>query len=165
MLSTKLSLISQIALLIYIQVIEWVNLFPWNDIRHGNGQAGLDIAIGAVMTGAIIATLRRLRVVMAIAAALYSIWLWLQINTWWVGYFAGASPTWKRTYARFFSQTVQLLPRDADHLPPDACHICATGANRRRSDHHCLRDYRSLAIPSFNFVDAPCGNWPVAGHP
>lgn len=123
MLSMKLSLISQIALLIYLQVIEWVNLFPWNDIRRGNGQAGLDIAIGAVMIGAIIATLCRLRVVMTIAAALYSVWLWLQIDTWWVGYFAGASPTWKRTYARFFSQTVQILPRDADHLPPDACHL------------------------------------------
>ena len=123
MLSTKLSLISQIVLLIYIEVIEWVNLFPWNEIRRGNGQAGLDIAIGAVMIAAIIATLLRLRIVMVIAAALYSIWLWLQIDTWWVGYFTGASPTWKRTYARFFSQTVQILPRDADHLPPDACHF------------------------------------------
>ena len=82
MLSTKLSLISQIALLIYIEVIEWVNLFPWNEIRRGNGQAGLDIAIGAVMIAAIIATLLRLRIVMVIAAALYSIWLWLQIDTW-----------------------------------------------------------------------------------
>jgi len=116
-------LISQIALLAYFQVIEWISLFPWNDIRHGNGQAGLDYAIGAVMLGSIVATARRWRVAVAIATGLYAIWIWLQIETWWVGYLVGASPGWKRTYARFFSQTVQVLPRVGDHLPPDACHL------------------------------------------
>lgn len=119
----RLSLFSQIALLVYLEVIEWVNLFPWNDIRRGNGQAGLDIAIGLVMIAAILATTRRLRTVMAIATTLYAIWLWLQIDGWWISYIQGASPAWKRTYARFFSQTIQVLPINGDHLPPDACHL------------------------------------------
>jgi hypothetical protein len=117
------SLFSQISLLAYLELIECVNLFPWNDVRRGNGQGSVDIAIGAVMIGAIVATIRRWRIAMAIATVLYAIWLWLQIDTWWIGYIRGASPAWKRTYARFFSETVQVLPRGGDHLPPDACHL------------------------------------------
>ncbi len=120
---TKLAVVSQIALVLYLELIEWVNLFPWNDVRRGNGQAGLDVAIGVLMAGAILATARRLRWAMATASALYGGWLWLQIETWWIGYIRGASPAWKRTYARFFSQTVQALPIVGDHLPPDASHL------------------------------------------
>jgi hypothetical protein len=124
MSAIRASLISQVVLLVYCQVVEWANLFPWNDIQHGNGQAGLDFAIGSVMLGAVVSTVRRWwRIAMAIATVLYAVWLWLQIETWWFGYIAGASPGWKRTYALFFSQTVQVLPRFGDHLPPDACHL------------------------------------------
>ncbi len=120
---TRVSLVSQIALLVYLELIEWVNLFPWNDVRRGNGQAGVDFVIGAVMAAAILATVRRLRWGMAVAAALYAAWFWLQIDTWWIGYLRGAAPGWKRTYARLFSQTIHVLPATGDHLPPDACHL------------------------------------------
>src|SRR5579872_6783895 len=121
--SAKLSLICQLILLLYFEAVEWIDIFPWNDVRQGNGQAGLDIAIGVVMLGAIIATVRRYRLAMSIAVVLYAVWLWLQIDTWWLAYIRGASPGWQRTYKRFFSQTVQVLPRVGNHLPPDACHL------------------------------------------
>ncbi len=44
--STRMTLFSQGILFLYYQVIEWVNLFPWNDIRRGNGQASLDLIMG-----------------------------------------------------------------------------------------------------------------------
>ena len=156
---TRLSLFSQIALLAYLQVIEWVNLFPRNDIRRGNGQAGLDIAIGIVMIAAILATIYRLRIVMAIATTLYAIWLWLQIDGWWISYIRGASPAWKRTYARFFSQTVQVLPLDADHLPPRRLSFGVAGADSRGSGRYGVRDHFPLAIPLLNPADTGCWNW------
>ena len=120
---TRASLLIQGTLFAYYQIIEWVNLFPWNDIRRGNGQATLDLIVAAVLGGFIVATWRRLRWVMAVGVGLYGLWAWLQIDSWWVPYFRGASPAWKRTYDRFFGETIKCLPSDGIHLPPDACHV------------------------------------------
>jgi hypothetical protein len=120
---TRVSLVIQGALFAYYQVIEWVNLFPWNDIRRGNGQASLDLIVAAVLGILILATWRRLRWVMAVSVGLYGLWAWLQIDSWWLPYFRGASPAWKRTYERFFGETIRFLPSDGIHLAPDACHI------------------------------------------
>ncbi len=120
---TRWSIVSQIGLLVYLELIEWVNLFPWNDVRGGNGQGKLDIAIGIVMLAAIWATARRVRFVMALATMLYSFWLWLQIDSWWISYVRGASPEWQRVYERYFSKTVHILPAAGNRLPPDACHL------------------------------------------
>ena len=87
------------------------------------GRLTLDIVIGITMVAAIWATTRRVRWAMAVATALYAAWLWLQIDTWWIGYARGASQGWQQTYARFFSQTTQVLPAIGGHLPPDACHL------------------------------------------
>jgi hypothetical protein len=43
------SLLLQSALLAYYEAIEWINIFPWNDIRKGNGQARLDWIVTAVV--------------------------------------------------------------------------------------------------------------------
>ena len=117
------SLLSQGMLFGYYQLIEWVDLFPWNDIRRGNGQATLDLVVAGIMLGLILVTSRRVWWAMGIAAALYGLWLYLQIQSWWLPYLQGASPGWKRVYGRFFGETVKFLPTVGDHLAPDACHI------------------------------------------
>ena len=117
------SLLSQSILFGYYQLIEWVDLFPWNDVRRGNGQATLDLVVAGIMLGLILVTLRRVWWAMGIAAALYGLWLYLQIQSWWLPYLQGASPGWKRVYGRFFGETVKFLPTVGDHLAPDACHI------------------------------------------
>jgi len=53
---TRASLLIQGTLFAYYQIIEWVNLFPWNDIRRGNGQATLDLIVAAVLGIFIVAT-------------------------------------------------------------------------------------------------------------
>ncbi len=120
---TRISFFFQGILFIYYQVIEWVDLFPWNDIRRGNGQESLDLIVALVLGIFIMATWRRLRWVMTVGIGLYGLWVWLQIDSWWVPYLRGASPAWKRTYDRFFSETINFLPSDGIHLSPDACHM------------------------------------------
>jgi len=117
------SLLSQGILFAYYQLIEWVDLFPWNDIRRGNGQATLDLVVAGIMLVLILVTIRRVWWAMGIASALYGLWLYLQIQSWWLPYLQGASPGWKRVYGRFFGETVKFLPTVGDHLAPDACHI------------------------------------------
>ena len=60
---------------------------------------------------------------MTLGVGLYALWAWLEIDSWWAPYFHGASVEWKRTYDRFFGETVKFLPSDGVHLPPDACHV------------------------------------------
>lgn len=114
---------AQLLLLGYLEVIEWINLYPWNDIRHGNGQPLVDIAIGITMLLLMLATLRTTRLGAAVAAILYGLWLLIQVINWWVPYARGASPMWQRIYSATFASTVKLLPNFGTHLAPDAAHI------------------------------------------
>ena len=119
----RLAIGSQCVLLVYLQVIEWIDMFPWNDIRRGNAQETLDVIIGVAMTGFIIATWRRWRPGIILAILFYVAWLWLQIQTFWIPYVFGASERWARIHAANFSETIQWLPRSGNHLPPDASHF------------------------------------------
>jgi hypothetical protein len=121
--AVRWALVSQIAVLIYYQIIERVNLFPWNEIRGGNGQETLDWIVGGVLLVLILVTYFRIWWAMIAAFVLYGLWLWLQIDSWWLPYFKGASPGWTKTYAKFFSQTTNFLPTRGNHLAPDACHV------------------------------------------
>ena len=55
------SFATQAALLLYLETLEWVNPFPWNDIPRDNRQARPDIALRIATTLAILATWRRKR--------------------------------------------------------------------------------------------------------
>lgn len=114
---------AQAALLIYLQVIEWVDLYPWNDIRGGNSQEALDIALGVFMLLALAATWRRWWPGLLVAVLVYLAWMYLQITTFWVPYVVGAAPRWQQIHAANFSETVQWFPRWDNHLPPDASHF------------------------------------------
>ena len=117
------SLVSQAVLLTYCQIIEWVDLFPWNNIRGGNGQETLDFIVGGVVVLFIVAAALRLWRVMFLGAVVYTIWLGLEIDSWWIAYLKGASPSWKAVYQRNFADTVKFLPTRGGHLAPDAAHV------------------------------------------
>ena len=108
---------------LYMEAVEWIDLYPWNDIRHGNGQATLDYAIAAVVLAQFLWLLRGDRAGALVAVALMGLWSWLQIATWWLPYFAGVSPGWAKVYAKWFAGTTQILPTWPNHLPPDANHL------------------------------------------
>ena len=115
--------IAQLVLLAYLELVEWVDLFPWNDVRGGNGQPALDLALGVVFAATAAGTFLEKRVWTRAAAILTGVWLLLQIYSWWVPYLRGASPLWERIWRVHFAQTVQVLPSSGNHLPPDACHL------------------------------------------
>jgi hypothetical protein len=117
------AVLAQIALLLYLETVEWVDLYPWNDIRSGNGQAGLDLFLGAALAFGAVATWRRWRLPMVVALAGISIWTILRIMTWWIPYFRGASPAWQRVYTHNFAATTHLFAPQGIHLPPDANHL------------------------------------------
>lgn len=119
----RLAAVAVLALGVYLQVVEWVDLRPWNDIRQGNGQEMLDLLMAAasgVLTGAL--WVSRVWAPLLTTMAL-SMWAWLQAMTWWAPYLQGAPPGWQDIYGRWFEDTVHVLPRDATHLPPDANHL------------------------------------------
>ena len=83
---------------VYLQVVEWIDLHPWNDVRTGNGQELLDLLLApvTVMLVAWMWTSRRWAQLTASVALL--VWAGLQVTTWWSPYVWGDSPGWKRTY-------------------------------------------------------------------
>ena len=110
-------------LLAYFQLVEWVPLFPWNDLRWGNPQKGLDLALGGAQAVLMVGTRRGSRRALQLGLLFYGVWLGLQLIGWWVPYFAGASPEMQETYARHFGATLKLLPPIGDHPVPDANHL------------------------------------------
>lgn len=108
---------------LYLQMVEWVDLFPWNNIKNGNGQETVDIAMG-VATIVLVALLwRGSRIAAFISTAALCVWTWLQVKSWWIPYVVGASLGWTRHYEHWFGETTSWLPRWDNHLPPDANHL------------------------------------------
>lgn len=107
----------------YLQLVEWVDLFPWNDIRDGNGQETLNLALAVVSIGLVWALWRGGRIATGLATAALTAWAWLQFATWWVPYIGGATPGWKRVWERWWGETIHVLPRTSENLPPDLNHL------------------------------------------
>lgn len=108
---------------VYLQVVEWIDLHPWNDVRTGNGQEMLDLLLAPLSVMLVAWMWTSPRWAQAVASAALLVWAGLQVTTWWSPYLWGASPSWKRVHERWFADTVQVLPNDGVHLPPDANHL------------------------------------------
>ncbi len=126
----------QAALAAYMQLISWVPLGRWN--RQPCCPTGLEqLGRGTLEVGEALGLLaflilpllfwwgshRGLRWAMWLSIAAYSIWLGLQLWTWWPPYLFGASEHWAEVYERAFAHSTPILPRWGDHLPPDAMHL------------------------------------------
>lgn len=108
---------------VYLELVESVDLFPWNDVRRGNGQASLDIILGCLFALFTFGLWRVWRGMSLVSAFALLSWLGLQLWTFWVPYLGGASEKWLRIHKRWFADTVQWLPEWPGHPPPDANHI------------------------------------------
>jgi|GEM_PF-2756901 len=43
--STRFAVASQLTAAAYLQAVEWIDLFPWNDLSKGNMQERLDVVL------------------------------------------------------------------------------------------------------------------------
>ena len=121
---SRVAALAVAALGIYLEIVEWVDLSPWNKFVDGsNGQEMLDVALGAGLALLALALWRGGRLAALAATAGLAAWAWLQIDTFWIPFFQGASPAWRRAYEKWFGDTVHWIPASGDRLPPDANHL------------------------------------------
>jgi hypothetical protein len=104
----------------YLQLIEWVPLFPWNDLAHGNGQERLDVILAVVQVAIAFGFWMSSRVAMGVGLAAYAGWLYLQIESWWRPYLFGGRTVGPRWY---FARTYKFLPQIDSRPTPDAAHV------------------------------------------
>ncbi len=132
----RISLVAQVVLAIYFQLIQWIPLGKWN-YQPGNSSliqqcltGKIDISdIGFTLLFALpvllfyLAYRKRYIWLMWVGLVGYSGWLILEIQTWWVNYIFGASDGWMKTYNRVFSESTKILPSFGRHLAPDGMHL------------------------------------------
>lgn len=112
----------QALLAIYLQVVEWIPLGHWNNIANGNGQQITDIVLPILQLAILMAYWKRWRWSMLAGLALYGLWLYMEVKSWWIPYFRGASPQMMHFYEHWFSHTYKFLPAIDGHPVPDAEH-------------------------------------------
>jgi hypothetical protein len=116
--------LATLALGLYLEAVEWIDLYPWTTsfkVTHGNnGERTLDVVVGFTLVAMVVALWRGGRFLTFVCTALLGVFVWLQVSSWWIPYFAGADPHWKKAYAKWYKDTVQVMPSSPDHLAPPA---------------------------------------------
>jgi len=116
------AVVFQVLLALYLQIVEWVPLGRWNNIRNGNGQEVLDVLIGATQIVIGFVYFKGWRWPMLGGFLVYLGWAYLQVTSWWIPYFRGGSPQMMRFYQHWFGATYKFLPPIGNHPIPDAEH-------------------------------------------
>jgi hypothetical protein len=116
----RLAVASQMIAAAYLQAVEWIDLFPWNDLAKGNMQERLDVMLLLSQLFVALTYARRWLWWMIAGWVAYAVWLYLQIESWWVPYLWGGrsvGPNW------YFARTFKFLPAIGDRPTPDANHF------------------------------------------
>jgi hypothetical protein len=111
---------AQLVAAAYLQWVEWVDLFPWNDLSKGNAQERLDVVLLVAQLSVAACFYRRWLTAMCVGWAAYAGWLYLQVVSWWKPYLLGGrtvGPNW------YFARTYKFLPQIGERPTPDADHI------------------------------------------
>ncbi len=132
----RISLVTQLLLAVYFQVINWFPLGLWNyqpgftplfssavSGRIEWGDVGVVSAFLLPVLLFFLAYSRRWTWLMWAGTAGYGVWLYLEMQTWWIPYLFGASEQWQEIYHRVFAHSTQILPSFGNHLAPDGMHL------------------------------------------
>jgi hypothetical protein len=132
----RISLATQLLLAAYFQLINLFSLGSWNyqpgfvplfsTVNSGKIQWSDVGILGLFLLPFLLFGLaywRRWNWLMWIGAIGYTIWLYFQIQTWWIPYLFGASEHWQQIYNRVFAHSTKILPSFGKHLAPDAMHL------------------------------------------
>lgn len=118
--ATTLAVLSQLIAAGYLQLVEWVDLFPWNDLSKGNQQEVLDVALLAGQGMVAFWFVRQRLILMCLGWLSYAFWMYLQIVSWWRPYLFGnrvVGPNW------YFAKAYKFLPQIDQRPTPDADHV------------------------------------------
>jgi hypothetical protein len=121
------AIVAQIALGAYLQVVEWIPLWRWNNVSSGNGKKSTDIILVLLQATILVFYGRRWRWPMFAGLGLYGFWFHVQVSSWWVPYFRSASSQFMRFYQHWFGNTYKFPPRIDGHPIPDAEHTVILG--------------------------------------
>jgi hypothetical protein len=124
---------SQIALVLYWEITEYVNLFPWNDVAALNIRTQIrDSFVNDLPKLLFIyAFIKGIRWLIGTSIVFYAFWLAAILNQWLIPYLFGRAPLGRgisteqhmQQYRRLFSRTYKFLPPIGNHPIPDAQHV------------------------------------------
>ena len=122
---TTAAVVVPLTLLAYLLVLDFVDLFPWNDLSAvGVREQVLGLLVNDLIVLLIATAFMQARHVFHLLAVLAS-WLFLlgHVVAWWIPYLYGSSTQAIQEHARYYSRTMTFLPPIQDHPTPNAAHV------------------------------------------
>lgn len=127
------SLVTQIILAAYFQVVLWLPLGSWNDqpgkrlitlFREGQALTVLGFAFAMLLPVLLFALSLWKRWVWLMWVGLmgYGVWAVLQIQSWWIPWIFGADQR-ALNNQKFLQRTYKIFPSSTGHPAPDALHF------------------------------------------
>jgi hypothetical protein len=129
----KISLVLQLVVAMYFQLMLWFPLGAWNAqpgerlitlVHGGHAAVALGFAVGMMMPFLLfaLALWRRWFWFMWVGLAGYAIWSGMQIKSWWIPWLFGPSSQ-DLANSIALERTYKIFPSSAQHLAPDAMHF------------------------------------------
>jgi hypothetical protein len=111
--------------LLYQIIIDFVPLFPFNDVQSRDKRLRLYEVLGNYPPLLVIALCFYLdnNISIWIGFAFTSIIMVMHLFAWWIPYFFGFPKNVRSDYNKYFSRTYKFLPPIKDHIIPDAEHV------------------------------------------
>jgi hypothetical protein len=129
----KISLMLQITIILYWEITQYVNLFPYNDVVGLDFQDNMAASLANDLPKICIIIvflvgLRRLKNLwfpwfVGASVIYYMVFLGIQLSIWWGRYIFGASAEEIQDYNEKFGETIKILPSFGNHVPPDLQHL------------------------------------------
>jgi len=120
-----LAIVTPLVLLAYLALIDFANLYPWNDTasvpkRERIRDALLNYPPLVIASIAFLLDNQVLRIIGLVLVVVYTIG---NAASWWIPYVVGATANQRRQYQTSFSRTSKSLPPIRDHPVPDNEHV------------------------------------------
>ena len=122
---TTLAALLALVLALYLILIDWVNLAPWNNVEDLPVRQKLLLSLTNYTPLLFIAFAcsQQSQILIILALVVGVIDLLMHIMYWWLPYFRGASEFQKQEHAKLFGGTTSFLPSIGDHPIPNAEHV------------------------------------------
>jgi hypothetical protein len=129
----RASLLLQIILAAYFELILWFPLGPWNDqpgkrlialLGEGHALAVVSVSIVVLLPVSVfgLAVRHRWFWLMSVGFVGYGTWFWLQVQSWWIPWIFGADQR-ALDNQKFLDHTYKPFPTSTGHPAPDAMHF------------------------------------------